>query len=74
MPRRYISALLLSLGTMLHLELPHVNVLSKVDLLRQYGKLGAWPLLWCIRACQHVHVCSPVDDWTRFVVLTTPWQ
>eukprot|EP00798_Chlamydomonas_sp_ICE-L_P015014 gene15014-21083_t len=35
----YISALLLSLGTMLHLEMPHINVLSKVDLLRQYGQL-----------------------------------
>jgi hypothetical protein len=34
--------LLLSLNTMLHLELPHINVLSKVDLLVQYGKLGAW--------------------------------
>jgi hypothetical protein len=37
---RYISALLLSLNTMLHLELPHVNVLSKVDLLPAYGDLG----------------------------------
>ncbi len=37
---RYISALLLSLNTMLHLELPHINVLSKIDLVRQYGKLG----------------------------------
>jgi hypothetical protein len=25
---------------MLHLELPHVNVLSKVDLIAQYGDLG----------------------------------
>ncbi len=32
--------LLLSLNTMLHLELPHLNVLSKVDLIKQYGKLG----------------------------------
>lgn len=37
---KYISVLLLSLRTMLHLELPHVNVLSKVDLIRQYGDLG----------------------------------
>uniref|UniRef100_A0A7S0RHC1 GPN-loop GTPase 2 n=1 Tax=Chlamydomonas leiostraca TaxID=1034604 RepID=A0A7S0RHC1_9CHLO len=36
---KFISCLLLSLGTMLHLELPHVNVLSKVDLVRAYGKL-----------------------------------
>lgn len=38
--RRYIAALLLCLGAMLHLELPHVNVLSKVDLVRHYGRLG----------------------------------
>ncbi|GBF89287.1 GPN-loop GTPase [Raphidocelis subcapitata] len=38
-PAKYIAALLLSLGAMLHLELPHINVLSKVDLLRQYGGL-----------------------------------
>lgn len=31
--------LLLSLRTMLHLELPHINVLSKVDLITQYGDL-----------------------------------
>ena len=38
-PAKYISALLLSLATMLHLELPHVNLLSKIDLIEQYGKL-----------------------------------
>lgn len=37
---KYISVLLLSLRAMLHLELPHVNVLSKVDLITQYGDLG----------------------------------
>ena len=40
-PGKYISALLLSLSTMLHLELPHVNVLSKIDLIESYGKLGS---------------------------------
>ena len=39
-PSKYISALLLSLSTMLHLELPHINLLSKVDLIEQYGKLS----------------------------------
>ena len=38
-PSKYISALLVSLSTMLHLELPHVNLLSKIDLIQQYGKL-----------------------------------
>ncbi|KAJ7764619.1 hypothetical protein DFH07DRAFT_902913 [Mycena maculata] len=36
---KYISVLLLSLRTMLHLELPHINVLSKIDLIAQYGDL-----------------------------------
>ena len=30
----------MSLGSMLHLELPHVNVLSKADLLRQVRLSG----------------------------------
>ncbi|RUS28767.1 hypothetical protein BC938DRAFT_481466 [Jimgerdemannia flammicorona] len=38
-PTKYISVLLLSLKTMIQLELPHVNVLSKVDLMESYGKL-----------------------------------
>ena len=39
-PGKFISALLTSLSTMYQIELPHVNVLSKVDLIQQYGKLG----------------------------------
>lgn len=39
-PAKYISVLLLSLKTMIQLELPHVNVLSKIDLVESYGKLG----------------------------------
>ncbi|TFY75914.1 hypothetical protein EWM64_g8097, partial [Hericium alpestre] len=36
---KYVSMLLLSLRAMLHLALPHINVLSKVDLIKQYGDL-----------------------------------
>ncbi|KAN0094664.1 Conserved hypothetical ATP binding domain containing protein [Tylopilus felleus] len=36
---KYVSVLLLSLRTMLQLELPHINVLSKIDILSQYGDL-----------------------------------
>ncbi|KAJ1878060.1 hypothetical protein LPJ71_011080, partial [Coemansia sp. S17] len=36
---RFISVLLLSLTTMTMLEMPHVNVLSKIDLLEQMGQL-----------------------------------
>lgn len=39
-PFTYISAVTLSLSTMIQLELPHVNVFSKVDLIEKYGKLG----------------------------------
>ncbi|KAJ1560542.1 hypothetical protein HK096_008236 [Nowakowskiella sp. JEL0078] len=35
---KYISAVLLSLQSMLMLETPHINVLSKVDLIESYGK------------------------------------
>ncbi|KAE9408695.1 hypothetical protein BT96DRAFT_913829 [Gymnopus androsaceus JB14] len=37
-PSTYISSLLLSLRTMLQLELPHVNVLSKIDLVGGYAR------------------------------------
>ncbi|GKB24245.1 GPN-loop GTPase 2 [Tanacetum coccineum] len=39
-PGKYVSALLLSLSTLLHMELPVVNVLSKMDLIESYGKLA----------------------------------
>ncbi|ODV80229.1 uncharacterized protein CANTADRAFT_50162 [Suhomyces tanzawaensis NRRL Y-17324] len=38
-PSQYVSILLLSLRSMLQLDLPHVNVISKIDLLRNYGEL-----------------------------------
>jgi GTPase SAR1 family protein len=38
-PHNYISAVTLCLSVMLQLELPHVNVLSKIDKITSYGKL-----------------------------------
>jgi len=38
-PAKFISVCLTSLTTMLQVELPHVNLLSKVDMLEKYGKL-----------------------------------
>ncbi|CAN7938284.1 unnamed protein product [Ixodes hexagonus] len=38
-PAKFISVLLTSLCTMLQVELPQVNVLSKVDLVESYGRL-----------------------------------
>ena len=36
---KFVAVCLTSLTTMLQLELPHVNILSKVDLIEKYGKL-----------------------------------
>jgi len=37
-PHKFISTLLLSLNTMLQMGLPHINVLSKADLLKEHQK------------------------------------
>ncbi|XP_062889847.1 GPN-loop GTPase 2 [Mobula hypostoma] len=39
-PAKFISVLCTSLSTMLHVELPHVNILSKMDLIEKFGKLA----------------------------------
>ncbi|XP_013787377.1 GPN-loop GTPase 2-like [Limulus polyphemus] len=38
-PGKFIAVALTSLSTMLWMELPHVNVLSKVDIIEKYGRL-----------------------------------
>lgn len=39
-PSKFISVLCTSLSTMLQLALPHINVLSKVDLVEKFGSLS----------------------------------
>jgi GTPase SAR1 family protein len=39
-PSRYVSMLMVSLRTMLQFGCPHINILSKVDLMEAYGTLG----------------------------------
>ncbi|XP_075051884.1 GPN-loop GTPase 2 isoform X2 [Mixophyes fleayi] len=39
-PAKFISVLCTSLSTMLHVQLPHINILSKMDLIEQYGQLA----------------------------------
>jgi GTPase SAR1 family protein len=39
-PGKYVSALIVTLQSMLHLETPHVSVLSKVDMMDKYGDLA----------------------------------
>lgn len=38
-PAKFVSVLITSLTTMLKMEMPHINVLSKADLIEQHGKL-----------------------------------
>lgn len=38
-PSQYVSILLLALRSMLMMDLPHINVFSKIDLLKSYGEL-----------------------------------
>ena len=56
-PYRFISVLLLSLKTMLQLDLPHVNVLSKIDLLKDDTNLRM-NLLLLINVSSHSHYIS----------------
>ena len=42
---RFVSVLLLSLKTMLQLELPHVNILSKFDLVESSKSLGKYMMM-----------------------------
>ncbi|XP_054167182.1 GPN-loop GTPase 2-like [Oppia nitens] len=37
-PSKFISVALNCLNTMIHLEMPHINVLSKVDIIQKYAK------------------------------------
>lgn len=39
-PGKYVAALLVTLQSMLHLETPHISVLSKVDMMDKYGELA----------------------------------
>lgn len=39
-PAKFISVCLTSLNTMLQIELPHINVMSKVDQIQKFGKLN----------------------------------
>ena len=50
---KYVALLLLSLRTMLQMELPHINVLSKVDLLQGAGDLRTFLLSLLLRPYYH---------------------
>ena len=56
-----MSVLLVSLTTMLKLELPHVNILSKVDLIEQYGELP-FSLDYFTEVLDLSYLCDRLDD------------
>eukprot|EP00727_Mastigamoeba_balamuthi_P013599 m51a1_g8862 putative gpn-loop gtpase 2 (805) ;mRNA; f:568451-572150 len=64
-PATYISALVLSLGCMAQLSLPHVNVLSKVDLLPRYGDLDLG-LEYYTQADELETIVAAAEDGGRF--------
>ncbi|KAI9821861.1 MAG: hypothetical protein M1827_002443 [Pycnora praestabilis] len=55
-PSLYISTLLLSLRTMLQLDLPHLNVLTKIDLLSTYSPRLPLPLSYYAEASNLSHI------------------
>lgn len=65
-PAKFISVLCTCLATMLHVELPHVNLLSKMDLIEHYGKLGK--RLPAVR--RELPHCLP--DFWPFILCTVP--
>lgn len=68
---KYISALLLSLNVMMSLELPHINVLSKMDLIEAYGELAfnldyyteVWKRVLLFTGFTDAYVPSSVEVW-----------
>jgi hypothetical protein len=49
-PHAYVSAVMLSLSMMINLELPHVNILSKMDTMRKLAPEMAFKLEYYLRA------------------------
>lgn len=58
---KFISVMLMSLSTMLQIELPHVNVLSKMDLIQQYGQL-AFNLDFYTNVLDLSYLCESLSD------------
>ena len=58
---KFISVLLVSLSTMLQIELPHVNILSKMDLIKQYGEL-AFNLDFYTEVLDLSYLCETLED------------
>lgn len=64
-PGKFISTLMLSLNTMLQMGLPHVNVLSKADLFRQYESKLKFNLEFYTEVLDLQYLLEALDE--------TPW-
>lgn len=64
-PHKYISALLLSLSTMLQIGLPHVNLLSKADQLKEFGSKLLFNLDYYTDVLDLKYLLEALDDTER---------
>jgi len=65
-PGKFISVCLTSLSTMLQISLPHVNLLSKVDLVEKYGKLQFNLDYYTeVLDLEYLLDCFPEDNFTK---------
>merc|ERR1719430_2248605 len=65
-PGKFISVCLTSLSTMLQISLPHVNLLSKVDLVEKYGKLQFNLDYYTeVMDLEYLLDCFPEDNFTK---------
>jgi len=65
-PGKFISVCLTSLTTMLQIELPHINLLSKVDLVEKYGKLQFNLDYYTeVLDLDYILDCFPEDNFTK---------
>lgn len=60
-PAKFVSVLMMSLSSMLRLELPHVNILSKMDLIKQYGDLK-FGLDFYTDVLELSYLCDALDE------------
>lgn len=60
-PGKYIAALLNCLSSMVHIELPFVNVLSKIDLSEKFGKI-AFSLNYYTEVLDLNYLLDTIDD------------
>jgi len=65
-PAKFISVCLTSLNTMMQIELPHINLLSKIDMVEKYGKLQFNLDYYTeVMDLEYLLDCFPEDNFTK---------